>query len=142
MFICHFIIYHVYLTDLICSLTETTFCAYPHKPIKIEIGHVHSGVAAVLSNRRIRPAEFQPNQLSTEYPTCMLILVSHFGKKVYAENINVNIICRGVNVNALTHVINTNILTRDFFLTQINRIVRFEPNFLPSLQRGRLSVIV
>ncbi len=69
MFICHFIICHVYLTDLICSLTETTFCAYPHKPIQIEIGHVHSGVAAVLSNRRIRPAEFQPNQLSTEYPT-------------------------------------------------------------------------
>ncbi len=27
-----------------------------------------------------------------------------------------------------------------FFFTQINRLIRFDPNFFPSSQRGRLSV--
>ncbi len=52
---------------------------------------------------------------------------------------------RGVNVNALTHVINQKMLTRKknvYVMSQINRIIRFDPNFLPSSQRGRLSIAV
>ncbi len=32
-------------------------------------------------------------------------------------------------------------INTSFFFTQTNRIIRFDPNFLPSSQRGRLSVV-
>ncbi len=35
------------------------------------------------------------------------------------------------NVNELMHAINLKMLTRIFFLTQINRIIRFASNFFP-----------
>ncbi len=39
------------------------------------------------------------------------------------------------------HAINLKCLKRNFFLMQINCIIRFDPSFLPSSQRGRLSVV-
>ncbi len=45
------------------------------------------------------------------------------------------------NVNDLMHAINLKMLMHIFFFTQINRIIRFASNFLPSSQRGRLSVV-
>ncbi len=54
-----------------------------------------------------------------------------------------NVYIRGVNFNALTHVINLkNFNALIFFLTQINHLIRFDPNFFPSSQRGRLSISV
>ncbi len=48
-----------------------------------------------------------------------------------------------VNVNALTHVINQKMLRRYYyFFTQINNVIRFDPNFFPSSQHGRLCIIV
>ncbi len=49
---------------------------------------------------------------------------------------------RGVNFNALTHVINKKKERVNIFLTQIIHLIRFDPNFFPSSQRGRLSISV
>ncbi len=38
-------------------------------------------------------------------------------------------------------LIKQNFTHKSFFFTQINLIIRFDPNFLPPLQRGRLSVV-
>ncbi len=62
-------------------------------------------------------------------------------KKIIYIYIYIYIYIRGVNVNALKHAIKLKMLTCYFFFTQINRIIRFDPNFLLSSQRGRLSVI-
>ncbi len=42
---------------------------------------------------------------------------------------------RGVNINALTHAINQKMLMHSFVFMQINSVIWFEPNFLPSSQR-------
>ncbi len=52
-----------------------------------------------------------------------------------------SVLCRGVNGNALMHAINLKCLKRNLFLMQMNCIIRFDPNFLPSSERRRLSVV-
>ncbi len=44
-----------------------------------------------------------------------------------------SIYTRGVNVNALMYAINQKNVCIHFYLMQINHIIRFDPNFLPSL---------
>ncbi len=46
-----------------------------------------------------------------------------------------------LGVSTLTHVIHLKINALIFFLTQINRLIRFDPNFFPSSQHeGYLSL--
>ncbi len=44
-------------------------------------------------------------------------------------------------VSTLTHAIYLKFVMCYLFFTQMNRIIRFDSNFLPSSQRGRLSAV-
>ncbi len=106
--------------------------------------HLNGLKSLVFKPRCLKTHANDSTAMSCEHVTAIETIVQnlYWLTNFYHPYRTIHVIFRDVNVNALTHAINLKILMRYIFFAQINRLIRFDHNFFPSSQRGRLSIIV